>query len=262
MLRCGHFPNETERVPYPIALKKPNAATSAMAACECPRARPLAIPVLSCGRVAGDGKTLRHLGVFAKYWQAGEVKTRLAATIGPVAAAEVYREFIRHTLIRHSGSGDLRSVCVWPPQRLAEFQSVLPAASDWKIEPQCPGDLGQRMQDFFRRSQALDSGRRTVLIGSDSPQLSPRLVEQAFQALATCDCVLGPALDGGYYLIGLSVPGDSVFEGISWSSERVLEQTIARLQEGGLTWHRLPPVNDVDDFEDLRQRFDEALSAV
>jgi len=200
------------------------------------------------------------LGVFAKYWQPGNVKTRLAASIGNENAARLYRQFVRQTLARQSLTAQSRSVWIWPADKQDEFrqlQDELPSQQRWTTQVQPRGDLGRKMQAFFHQTlghnfqgQTLS---RVVLIGSDSPDLPATLIDQAFAALADHDCVLGPSHDGGYYLIGLGRMCDSIFEDIPWSSSEVLPLTLQRLKQASQAVHLLPHWNDIDDLCDLQQ---------
>ena len=200
---------------------------------------------------------MNHLGVFAKYWQAGHVKTRLAASIGRENAAMLYREFVHQTLSRLGTCGHTRSLWVWPPDKQPEFSSR--AGLHWTLRPQPSGDLGHRMLQFFREAlSSTDSTsgppveRRAVLVGSDSPNLPASIVEEAFAALNDHACVFGPSPDGGYYLIGMNVVQPELFQNIQWSSPRVWPQTVERLEALNLSWHRLPVWNDIDEISDLR----------
>jgi len=193
--------------------------------------------------------------MFAKFWQPGTVKTRLAETIGSEAAAAVYREFLRTLLVRFASIATSRELVFTPGDRQAEFRSLAPPA--WQLEEQGTGDLGQRMARFFERAFA--SGRSSVvLIGSDSPTLPASYVGQAFDALAHQAVVLGPSEDGGYYLVGAR--GDRVppiFFDMHWSTEQVLRQTIARLEQHNIQHALLPTWYDVDSEADLRRLDDE-----
>jgi len=116
--------------------------------------------------------------------------------------------------------------------------------------PQGEGDLGVRMaQAFFR---VLSSYKHVVMIGSDIPNLTESHLEGAFAGLESGkDLVFGPALDGGYYLIGMNNFHSEVFEGIIWSRADVLEKTIKRVQESGLSYSLLEKMRDLDTYEDL-----------
>ena len=193
---------------------------------------------------------MNHLGVFGKYWEPGYVKTRLAADIGPTAAAKLYREFLQQTLQRHGQTGDKRSLFFSPGNRQSEFrQFCLP---EWEIQSQSTGSLGDRMRHYFQKTLERQDDH-SVLIGSDTPRLSREIIEQAFQGLQSHPVVLGPSQDGGYYLIGMSGSVVDVFEDIAWSSPKVFEQTIEILKTRQVPWLELPAQNDIDEWEDLKQ---------
>ncbi len=193
-------------------------------------------------------KTL--LGVFAKFWEAGKVKTRLATDTNDTFAAELYKAFILTTLERVSGVADAQHLAVTPAERLSDFALVTPP--NWTITTQSSGDLGCRMQAFFQ--QAVEHQfEKTVLIGTDSPTIPPAIIQQAFDLLDHADCVIGPAADGGYYLIGCTTSVPPVFNNIDWSSDQVFQQTISALQHHDVSYKLLPPWFDVDTIEDLRK---------
>ena len=193
---------------------------------------------------------MHELGVFARYWSPGKVKTRLARTIGDEAAAEIYRASLAVTLDRFSAAGDVRTVAFTPLERQAEMQAF--AGTCWIARPQASGDLGQRIEHYF--SEAFARGAtRIVLIGSDSPTLPIAFVYDAWRQLADAPVVLGPAQDGGYYLVGLSQPLPALFADIAWSTPLVWSQTVARLQQLSVSWTKLPPWHDFDDQSDLRR---------
>jgi uncharacterized protein len=181
--------------------------------------------------------------MFAKFWSPGAVKTRLAASLGPKRAAAVHRLFVETLIARFGQCGDQRVIVFTPPDRQAAFRDV--AAEHWQLMLQTYGDLGQRMRAFFEESLA--TCERVVLIGSDSPDLPFEHVEQAFAALESHDVVLGPAQDGGYYLIGARRAVPQIFADIAWGTDRVWMQTIERLHETSSGWHELPIWFDVDD---------------
>jgi len=114
---------------------------------------------------------------------------------------------------------------------------------------QAGGDIGLRMSHAMR--SALQHAGHVVLIGADCPSLTTDDLDTAFQALQQgSDVVLGPAEDGGYYLIGMNLHHPALFEDIPWSTPRVLEKTETRLRQLGLTWHRLTMRRDIDTAED------------
>lgn len=183
------------------------------------------------------------LGMFAKHWQPGCVKTRLAATIGESHAATLHALCVSALTERLATSADRRVIAFTPAPAEHAFRCVSRGA--WEVLPQGAGDLGQRMQQFFH--WALSQAERVVLIGSDSPDLPGAFIEQAFASLQRSDVVLGPAQDGGYYLIGAARRVPPVFERIAWSTPQVWPQTVDQLAAAGIAWHELPGWYDVDD---------------
>ena len=191
-----------------------------------------------------------QLGIFAKYWQPGTVKTRLAAAVGDDAASRLYRRFLI-TLLRRFGHVAQRRVLAYtPPDQRAEF--ALLAADTWTLQEQAAGDLGMRMQNYF--AKAFRSGAdRVVLIGSDSPTVPLDYVTDAFQLLEKFPIVLGPSDDGGYYLVGAAGEVPPIFAGVAWSTPLVWRQTQALLQAAGYSCGVLPVWYDVDDLPGLRR---------
>jgi uncharacterized protein len=195
---------------------------------------------------------VKLLGVFAKHWQSGSAKTRLAATIGHPCATEMARLFLEATLARF---GDFDEACVLgfaPASEEAAFREL--ALDAWGLWPQPEGDLGERMKTFFEL--AAKEFRSCVLIGSDSPDLPKQIVAKAFEALNDHDAVLGPATDGGYYLLGIAGQSPPIFEDVAWGTKFVCEQTITRLQASKCRFQVLPPWHDVDDRVSLQALLD------
>lgn len=212
------------------------------------------------------------LGLFAKRPLAGQVKTRLAAATSPAWAAQVADAFLHDTLARLEGVAADRVLAFAPDDENAYFASVV--GERYRLTLQGDGDLGRRMERFF--SEQLATGaERVVLVGADSPTLPLDFITQAFRELERADVVLGPATDGGYYLIGLARRLPPIFDGISWSGPQVLAETVARLathrshlaprdvlshaerEDYGSTspeWRLalLPPWYDVDTLDDWR----------
>ncbi|MBW3598357.1 MAG: TIGR04282 family arsenosugar biosynthesis glycosyltransferase [Planctomycetes bacterium] len=190
------------------------------------------------------------LGVFAKHWTPGAVKTRLAASIGNDAAARLYRAFVDCTLERFAATGDERVLAYWPPEQADAFQPY--ERLGWRTTPQSSGDLGERMRRFFE--DALHNGaERAVLIGSDSPTLPVALVREAFEQLKSHEVVVGPSPDGGYYLVGIGGRIPPIFDDVTWSTSHVWTQTTSRLNDAGAPYAVLPEWYDVDDERDLQR---------
>lgn len=187
------------------------------------------------------------LGVFAKHWTPGQVKTRLAASIGEAEAAEIYRHFVETTLTRLNRLPINRRLAVSPPNQREAFASI---ATGWNISNQGEGDLGERMLRFFAE-RFQEGHERVVLLGTDCPHVPLEYIEGAFELLAEHDAVFGPTEDGGYYLVGLSRRADHLFEDIPWSTPKVWPTTQVRLQEAELSSTTVSTWYDVDTMADL-----------
>ncbi len=188
------------------------------------------------------------LGIFAKRPVPGAVKTRLAAAIGADEAARLYEVSLR-TLLTRARDLLLRRVIAHVAESevdLAWFRQF----EGYELWPQPSGDLGEKLTAWFDFACATDD--RVLVIGSDSPTLPLGYLAQAIAALNHHDCVIGPAHDGGYYLLGLRRPVPGLFEGIEWSGPRVLSQTLERAASQGLRVFQLPTWNDIDQVADLR----------
>ncbi len=189
---------------------------------------------------------VHRLIVFLRAPQLGKVKTRLAAGIGPEAALAAYRHLVELTL---------RAVSSWPdvelrftPDEAAGEMSGW-SRSGWKWIPQGGGDLGERLDRAVTATLA-HGGTRVVVIGTDCPFLKPDDLKAAFAALESVDLVLGPATDGGYWLIGLRRSCPAVFQEISWGSSQVRTETLQRAAEAGLSVRLLRALSDVDTPDD------------
>lgn len=191
--------------------------------------------------------------VFVKYPEPGKVKTRLASAIGAELAAQLYSEFIRATFsFAQQIEAATSFVTFTPAEKERVLREYFPGPFQWFAQIDST-DLGARIHHAIRRVQ--QSGYSHILtIGTDSPSLPTDYLEQAAAALQTHDLVLGPATDGGYYLIGLkSLPPPELFTGIDWSTERVLHQTLTRAEQLRMSVHLLPSWYDVDDLATLRR---------
>jgi rSAM/selenodomain-associated transferase 1 len=190
------------------------------------------------------------LGIFAKRPDAGRVKTRLIGELGPERAARLAELLLLDAADAWAGEGGRRVIAYDPEDAGPWFDARVP--SSFALRPQATGDLGERMAAFFQ-DEFEDGATRVVLIGCDSPTLDPAFVASAFLLLEHKDIVLGPATDGGYYLIGCRRPlVPSLFEGIAWGTPDVLAQTVRRVRAAGRSLAVLPPWYDVDTPDDLR----------
>jgi len=192
---------------------------------------------------------LTHLIVYAKRPWPGYAKTRLASGIGAEGAAGVYTRLLYSYLMNLLGA-DLEDVhielAVTTPADVPFFAAAFPEVS---VYPQVEGDLGQRMSASFARAFA-SGAERAVLTGSDIPLLDAAVVQRAFALLETAPAVVGPAEDGGYYLLGLRAPGAPLFDGIAWSTDSVLAQTEALARVANIPLVHLPALSDLDTVED------------
>ncbi len=189
-----------------------------------------------------------YFGIFAKYWEPGKVKTRLARSIGPKNACDVYFAMLNHLISTLESTADHRVIAYSPVNKASEF-SVF---SRWQQTPQSDGPLGTRMAHFFK--QAFSRGaKRVVLTGSDCPDVTPATLASAFAALDETDVVLGPTFDGGYYLVGMSLQFHDLFSNITFSTDTVLTETIVLTQRNHISCRLLERLNDIDEVDDLNQ---------
>ena len=196
--------------------------------------------------------------MFLKEPQPGRVKTRLAQTLGDRAASDVARACAELLCARLSDYRDEATVCVHPPEAVARLHAWLGSA--WTAQPQHGATLGERLDRAIGDARR-DGAQHVVVIGTDSPWLAAADIEQAFEALASSDVVLGPTEDGGYYLIGVRGHWPALFEDIDWSTDRVLQQTLARAERLGLSVQLLRSGYDVDRYEDLQRFLADAAAA-
>lgn len=187
--------------------------------------------------------------MFVRAPAVGQVKTRLAAGIGREAALRVYRRLAEHTIREALAAGAAQVRVHHTPPDAGEAVRVWLGGGPVLL-PQAEGDLGARMRDAFARAFA-EGFRRVVIIGSDLPGMQASLLCQALELLGEHEAVIGPAFDGGYYLLGLRAPVDGVFEDIEWSTSGVLSATLERLREAGIDPAMLEPLRDVDTVDDL-----------
>ncbi|MDF5718706.1 MAG: TIGR04282 family arsenosugar biosynthesis glycosyltransferase [Rhizonema sp. NSF051] len=192
----------------------------------------------------------QHLIIFTRYPEAGKTKTRMIPALGTKGAADLHRQMTEHTLtqvkqlqsnaisfeVRFAG-GDLQLMQGW-------------LGSDSIYQSQGDGDLGQRMARSLL--SAFQSGaEKAVLIGTDCPDVNADILAEAFAKLHHYNLVLGPAMDGGYYLVGLQYPIPELFIDIDWGTAKVLQQTVKIAENLNLSVVYLPYLADIDRPEDL-----------
>ncbi|QDV65407.1 TIGR04282 family arsenosugar biosynthesis glycosyltransferase [Crateriforma conspicua] len=246
-----------------------------------------------------------RLGMFAKYWTPGNVKTRLASDLGDDVAANVYKTFFEnlcHSLGSRFRPSDQQSLAnlsrsiVFSPATMLD-QAMQSIGGPWDWTTQQGDDLGERMRHwFYEAADGFDSGDAAdrpflpkdasaaggpdqaqptdrsvphgtppsdavLVIGSDCPTVSHHTIRKAIDHLGRNDLVIGPASDGGYYLLGIRTEAltrcDSLFANIPWSSDKVLSLTLRNANQNGLAIGMLELKDDVDTIEDLNRLRDQ-----
>lgn len=183
--------------------------------------------------------------IFVKNARLGQVKSRLAKVIGDKSALFIYRQLVEHTL---------RVTKDLPYDRVVFYSREIEKNDHWEFDfikqAQKGTDLGARMANAFEWAFA-QGYKKVCLIGSDCYELTSDILTKAFNSLDQNQSVIGPALDGGYYLLGMKQLYNELFVNKSWSTERVLAQTLDDFEARGLTYYELPTLVDVDTEEDL-----------
>ncbi|MSR42868.1 MAG: glycosyltransferase [Pedosphaera sp.] len=192
----------------------------------------------------------QRLLIFVKAPRPGTVKTRLATDLGPEAACAAYRELAKQLFTNLSGALVDVDLHFSPADAAEEIRPWL--REGWTLRPQSEGDLGARMNAAFVAAFA-DGVSRVILIGSDCPDVMADDIRTAWDSLEKHDLVLGPARDGGYWLIGLTQSQPVLFENIPWSTACVFEETVRRAESARLRVHRLRELEDVDTAADWRR---------
>jgi uncharacterized protein len=193
-----------------------------------------------------DGLADILLVIFCREPIKGKVKTRLAHSIGEARTLQIYRNLLSNT-IQSAKELDCQILL------LVTDPITKTVHLDWTeslpFEIQCGGDLGQRMSMVFERY--CKEGRSVILMGSDCPDLDSAHLKSAIDGLKHADVVLGPASDGGYYLIGMKKHHPELFINIEWSSDKVLMKTLEKIKSIDANLHLLPVLTDIDTEEDL-----------
>ena len=183
--------------------------------------------------------------IFTKNPVYGKVKTRLAATIGKKKTLEIYTDLINHTfLITKNFAGD----------KIVFYSDEIISDDVWKNgyskQRQHGNDLGEKMKtafDFIFKNK----NSKAIIIGTDCPELNEEIISKAFIQLDKHDIVIGPAADGGYYLLGMKKIQHQLFKNIEWSTDNVCKTTINLCKQNNLNYFLLPTLHDVDEEKDL-----------
>ena len=193
----------------------------------------------------------QRLIIFSRYPEPGKTKTRMIPALGAEGAANLQRQMTEHTLAQAKKLTELLPVAI--EVHFAGGNQQLMAnwlGQDLVYQPQSSGDLGARMTSAFEEA-FIATMEAVVMIGIDCPGLDENLLSQAFNALGNHDLVLGPAQDGGYYLIGLGRYSTELLKNIAWGTDQVLAQTVANAKELDFSIAYLDTLSDVDRPEDL-----------
>lgn len=185
--------------------------------------------------------------VFIKNVLKGKVKTRLAKTLGDEKALEIYQLLVNHT---YQIARETKAT------RYTFYSHFVDHQDQWEAPHfsrhlQQGKDLGQRMEHAF--AMALAQQDKAVIIGSDCISLTPAIIEQAFQKLEEHPFVIGPAMDGGYYLLGMREFSPELFSNMKYSTSSVFSETIKRMEALGKTYFALEPLSDIDTEEDWKK---------
>jgi rSAM/selenodomain-associated transferase 1 len=184
--------------------------------------------------------------IFTKNPVHGQVKTRLAATIGRDKALDIYKQMLRYTVAITSNLAVIKYLYYSDSITKDDYWSD----KIYTKELQHGADLGARMENAFRHLFELEY-QRIVIIGTDCPELTPGVISSAFDSLKNNDVVIGPASDGGYYLLGMNKMYAGLFHDIAWSSETVLQDTLTACSGAKLATTILGELSDIDTEEDL-----------
>jgi len=197
-----------------------------------------------------DQRSEAVLIIFAKAPVPGQVKTRLCPPLTPDEAASLHGSFVLDALERSRGVAKMDRILACDPSSHHVFFKIMEERQGVRLVDQMGEGLGARMSRAC--TDAFTEGyRQALIVGSDLPTLQPSVYTQAVGLLAQHDLVLGPAHDGGYYLLGLGRPVPELFEEIPWSTDQVLALTQRKADSLGLKTALLPPCRDVDRIEDV-----------
>lgn len=196
--------------------------------------------------------------IFLKYPEAGKVKTRLAKDIGNNEAARIY-SLMTLNIIESVVAPECYNTIIFydPPEKEQEIKNWV-GKKEIQYAPQEGNTLGDRISNAFK--VVFSSGiEKAVIIGTDCLDVSSDIINVAIHLLDETEVVLGPAEDGGYYILALNKYRPEIFQDIDWSTKHVLEQTVLKIVENKLTYHKLKTLKDIDTVEDINEKFGDIL---
>lgn len=185
---------------------------------------------------------MNKLIIFIKNPVKGNVKTRLAATIGDDKALEVYLKLIEYTL-NLAKSLKVEVNLFFSNQIISEYPFL-------KKHFQEGSDLGDKMKNAFKKCFD-EGGSNVVIIGTDCAELTKDIIEESFEQLKNNSIVIGPAWDGGYYLLGMNQFYPEIFNHIEWSTSKVFDSTLEKIKNADISFYTLATLRDIDTEEDL-----------
>lgn len=181
--------------------------------------------------------------IFVKNPVPGTVKTRIARTVGDEQAVAVYQHLLRHT------QAVVRQLTCRRVVYYGDFVNPDDGWNDYEKQLQSGADLGERMREAFQAQFEQDAGP-VVIIGSDCLAITAEHIERAFSALNKADVVIGPATDGGYYLLGMKQLHPFLFDNMPWSQPELRQRTELAIRQNGLTFEQLDELTDIDEWTD------------
>lgn len=188
---------------------------------------------------------------FCKYPVDGNVKTRIAKTMGNEFAVRIYKLFAERTFEGLLKTDEVTSYIFYSEKEDREKIKKW-AGPEFLLEIQEGNDLGEKMYNAFKK--VIDRGSsKTIIIGTDIPDMSSDIIKKALLALNNSDVVIGPGNDGGYYLLGMKKLHKNLFTDIEWNSNSVLQATLEKISALNLSYSMLPELIDIDTDEDLRE---------
>jgi rSAM/selenodomain-associated transferase 1 len=196
-----------------------------------------------------------RLLVFARLPELGQVKTRLAGDLGDERTLAVYEAMLQDLFANLGESAEsLEIEVLWAPTESATGETLRRAFGDRQLAMQTGDTLGDRLSMAFSERFFFHRTQKVVAIGVDEPGITRALIGHAMGLLESCDWVVGPAADGGYYLIGCRAAAfdSAIFAGIEWGSDRVLAETLAKIRAWRTNVAVLPLRRDLDLIDDLR----------
>jgi len=193
---------------------------------------------------------MNTLIIFIKYPLAGKVKTRLAKDVGESEAARIYSQMAK-TIIENTSDPESYNTIIFydPPEKEQEIKHWI-EKTELQYLPQTGNTLGDRISSAFMKVYS-SGADKAVIIGSDCIDVNRETINEAMGSLQDVDVVLGPAEDGGYYLLGLKRHIPEILQEIDWSTDRVLGQTLEKIKEKKLKYELLKTLKDIDTVEDL-----------